>query len=79
MNCGGSTSMPDLTLALQLLASVIDQALRTTAGGRPAWALVFEVDGVAQYVSNTGPDAGLELVEEMIAHWRAANPAAAPN
>jgi hypothetical protein len=68
---GGSTSVPDMSLALQMLATVINSSLRL-ANRRPvAWALVMQIDNTAQYVSNTSREDGLALVEDMLERWRA--------
>jgi len=76
MSAGGSTSVPDMTLGLQLLAQVIDRSLRLANGKRVAWALVLQVGEAAQYVSNCERADGLALVEEMLATWRAEDEAA---
>jgi hypothetical protein len=68
---GGSSSMPDMSLALQLLATVIDRSLRIANRQPVAWALVMQLDNVAQYVSNADRGDGLALVEDMLQHWRA--------
>lgn len=66
---GGSTSVPDMSLALSMLAAVIDRALLDTRGGQVPWALVLHVDHVPQYVSNCSRDDGLALVADLLANW----------
>lgn len=68
---GGSTSVADMSLALELLAAVIDKSLRGANGTPVAWALVLQVDQAAHYVSNCSRADGLALVADMLAHWRA--------
>lgn len=67
---GGSTSVPDMGLALALLAAVIDKSLRDARGAPIAWALVLQVDQAAHYVSNCSRADGLALVADMLANWR---------
>jgi hypothetical protein len=68
---GGSSSLREMSLGLQLLATSIDHTLRLANGQRVAWALVMQIDGAAQYVSNAERADGLALVEAMLQRWRA--------
>lgn len=79
---GGSSSVPDMSLALQMLATVINSSLRLANRQPVAWALVMQIDNVAQYVSNASREDGLALVEDMLQRWREdapSTPAPAPD
>ena len=62
---GGSSSLPDMSIGLQLLAVTIEHSLRIANGQRVVWTLVMEGDGIAQYVSNAERADALALLEAM--------------
>ena len=43
----------------------------TGTGEEIAWVLVCQADGVAQYVSNASRMDGTELIESLLARWKA--------
>ncbi len=62
----------DVSLALQTLATSIDNYLKACAGGeRQAFVLVVCTDKVSQYVSNASRAEGSALIEELLARWKA--------
>lgn len=60
-----------VSLSLQALASSIAAVLADTAGEPLAFVLLVSVDGTAQYVSNASRKDGKELVESLLARWKA--------
>jgi hypothetical protein len=60
-----------VSLRLQDIAASLDDVLKDVAGERIAFVLVLQVDGVAQYVSNAARKDGVELIESLLARWRA--------
>jgi hypothetical protein len=60
-----------LSAGLQVLAAMVDDALCGLVGVAVPWALVLQVDGCVDTVTNCNPVDGLSLVEEMLAVWHA--------
>ena len=60
-----------LSIALPIVAQYITELLAEAAGAEIAWVLVCQADGVAQYVSNTKRADGAELIESLLARWKA--------
>lgn len=60
-----------VSLSLQELAQYADDFLKERAGERVAFVLIVAVDDVAQYVSNADRKDGRELIESLLARWKA--------
>ena len=60
-----------ISVALPAVAKHLDAALTDTAGVDVPWVLVCQVDGVAQYVSNTQRKDGTALIETLLERWKA--------
>jgi hypothetical protein len=60
-----------LSLRMQDLAESISQILEEIAGEPLAFVLVVSADRVAQYVSNASRADGTELIESLLARWKA--------
>jgi hypothetical protein len=60
-----------VSLALQQIASNLNELLTEIAGEEIAFVLVVQADKVAQYVSNTKREDGAELIESLLARWKA--------
>lgn len=60
-----------LSVALPYIAEQINEMLADVAGEEIAWVLVCQADHVAQYVSNTKREDGVELIEGLLARWKA--------
>lgn len=60
-----------LSMALQDVARAVNDLLAEAAGEEIAWVLVCQADRVAQYVSNTARKDGEELLETLLARWKA--------
>jgi len=60
-----------LSLRLQDVAKLLSDGLEEVAGEPIAFVLVCEADGVAQYVSNADRKDGRELIESLLARWKA--------
>jgi hypothetical protein len=60
-----------VSLILQDLAAGINDVLKEAAGEEIAFVLVVQADKVAQYVSNTKREDGTELIESLLARWKA--------
>jgi len=60
-----------LSVSLQGIASQIEDALADAAGQRVNWVLIVNADDVAQYVSNADRKSGVELIESLLARWKA--------
>lgn len=60
-----------LSIALQAIAGGVQDALQDAAGEPVAFVLVLQVGGVAQYVSNASRADGTELIESLLARWKA--------
>ena len=61
-----------LSIELQDIAARLNSLLEQAAGEPCAFVLVCQADGVAQYVSNTQRPDGQELLESLLARWKAA-------
>lgn len=60
-----------VSIALQAIAEVLNEQLAEVAGEEIAFVLVVQADKVAQYVSNTKREDGAELLESLLARWKA--------
>lgn len=60
-----------VSLILQDLAAGINEVLKEAAGEEIAFVLVVQADKVAQYVSNATRADGTELIESLLARWKA--------
>jgi hypothetical protein len=60
-----------VSLALQSIADSLNKLLTEAAGEEIAFVLVVQADKVAQYVSNTKREDGTELIESLLARWKA--------
>lgn len=60
-----------VSVSLQQLATVVDDFLTARAGERVAFVLVVSTDGVSQYISNASRADGTELIEALLARWKA--------
>ena len=66
-----SSQSINVSLMLQDLAADINSRLKVATGDDIAFVLVMQADGVAQYISNTKREDGAELIESLLARWRA--------
>lgn len=60
-----------LSIALPVVAQYLNELLTEAAGEEVAWVLVVQADKVAQYISNTARPDGVELIEGLLARWKA--------
>lgn len=60
-----------VSLVMQQLAQNLNEVLTDVAGEEIAFVLVVQADKVAQYVSNTKRQDGQELLESLLARWKA--------
>ena len=60
-----------VSIALPQLADILSEYLKAVAGQEIAFVLVVQADKVAQYVSNTKREDGAELIESLLARWKA--------
>ena len=60
-----------LSVRLQAIAQALEDTLNEAAGEPCAFVLVLQADGVAQYVSNADREDGRELIESLLARWKA--------
>lgn len=60
-----------VSLAMQEIASTLNTILTDVAGEEVAFVLVVQADKVAQYVSNAKRQDGQELLESLLARWKA--------
>lgn len=60
-----------LSVALPIVAQHLAELLAAAAGKDIAFVLVCQADGVAQYVSNASRNDGTELIESLLARWKA--------
>lgn len=58
-----------LSIALPVVAELLDGLLETAAGERVSWVLVCHTGKVAQYISNTDRKDGVELLEDTLSRW----------
>jgi hypothetical protein len=61
----------NLSIRLQAIAQALEDTLNEASGEHCPFVLVCQADGVAQYVSNTARDDGRELIESLLARWKA--------
>lgn len=61
----------NLSLRLQDIAQALAVALDEVAGEHVPFVLVLQADQVAQYVSNLSRADGIELIESLLARWKA--------
>lgn len=66
-----TTASMRLSVALQSIAGQLEDALNDAAGERIPFVLVLQADGVAQYISNAARKDGAELIESLLARWKA--------
>jgi hypothetical protein len=66
-----SDKYKEVSLSLQHLAGIVSDYLAKTAGEPIAFVLLVSVDKTAQYVSNASREDGRELIESLLARWRA--------
>ena len=60
-----------LSIALQAMAGSIHNTLQDAAGEPVAFVLVLQTGVVAQYISNTTRADGTDLIESLLARWKA--------
>ena len=60
-----------LSLRLQDIAQSIDDILAEIAGERLSFVLIVQADKTAQYISNCNRKDGTELIESLLARWKA--------
>lgn len=65
------TQSANLSIALPIVAKLLNELLAEAAGEEIAWVLVCQGDNVAQYVSNTKRADGIDLIESLLARWKA--------
>lgn len=61
----------NFSLQAQALAQALSDTLEKIAGEPIAFVLVVQADKVAQYVSNCKREDGAELIESLLARWKA--------
>ena len=61
----------NLSLRLQDIAQSLEDVLQEVAGEPVPFALVLQADKVAQYISNCNRADGIELIESLMARWKA--------
>jgi hypothetical protein len=61
----------NLSLRLQDIAQSLAQVLDEVAGEPIAFVLVLSADKTAQYVSNASRPDGTEMIESLLARWKA--------
>lgn len=66
-----TTQSQRLSLAMQDIANGLNDYLKAVAGEEIAFVLIIQADKVAQYVSNASRADGTELVEDLLARWKA--------
>lgn len=66
-----TTASMRLSVTLQAIAAQLEDALNDAAGEHIPFVLVLQTDGVAHYVSNAARKDGVELIESLLARWRA--------
>lgn len=60
-----------VSVAMPQLAEIVDDFLAAQAGERVPFVIVTQVGEVAQYVSNTVRSDGADMIERLLAHWKA--------
>ena len=71
MSSGSDSQSARLSIALPIVADYLNDLLKEAAGEEIAFVLVVQADKVAQYVSNTKRADGAELIESLLARWKA--------
>jgi hypothetical protein len=61
----------NLSLRMQDIAQSLADVLADVAGEPIAFVLVLSADNTAQYVSNCKREEGSELIESLLARWKA--------
>jgi len=65
------TSSARLSIRLQDIAQSLAEVLDEVAGEPVPFVLVLQADKVAQYISNCDRKDGRELIESLLARWKA--------
>lgn len=60
-----------ISLQAQALAQALSETLADIAGEPIAFVLVLQADKVAQYLSNVERKDGVDLIESLLARWKA--------
>lgn len=60
-----------LSVRLQDIASSLSEVLEEVAGEPIAFVLVLSADKTAQYISNASRADGKEMIESLLARWKA--------
>jgi hypothetical protein len=55
----------------QAFAAALGETLEMMTGEPVAFVLVIQIDKVAQYVANCKREEGVELIESLLARWKA--------
>ncbi len=66
-----SSASTRLSLLMQDIAEGVQGAVNAAAGEPCHFVLVVQCDGVAQYVSNADRKEGTEMIESLLARWKA--------
>lgn len=66
-----SSASLKFSVQAQVLASALDKLLAEITGEPTAFVLVVSTDKVAQYVSNAARKDGVDLLESLLARWKA--------
>lgn len=61
----------NFSLQAQAIAQGLAETLQEVAGEPVAFVLIVQADKVAQYVSNCNRKDGTELIESLLARWKA--------
>ncbi len=61
----------NLSLRLQDIAQSLGEVLEEVAGEPIAFVLVLSADKTAQYISNASRADGTEMIESLLARWKA--------
>ena len=59
------------SLQAQQIAAALNEVLQEVAGEPVAFVLIVQVDQVAQYISNCDRKDGADLIDSLLARWRA--------
>lgn len=65
------TASLNFSLQAQQLAQALSETLENIAGEPIAFVLIVQADKVAQYVSNCKRADGVDLIESLLARWKA--------
>lgn len=58
-----------VSLRLNDIGTVVDNALRDAAGKPVSFVLALSIDDSTQYISNTGREGEIELLTRLLKHW----------